>query len=499
MNILSNPPEDKEYFASIQMPLAFKQIMETDKSNICLYGGRVGGKSNNTGIISILEELENPGYDVVVARVSYGSLGDSSYAELSHAIDSFDNQKISDTFKLKRSPLRIERRDGNGTIYFIGYGGSNTSRTKSIRPKHPIKIVILEETQELKDKRNLDEALASLRRHFGEGVKVFVLGNPPPQEAHWFNVFINQCKRDPDWLCVNLTWQDIIPFINDYDLKEILKTKLLDENYYRWFYMGEPTGGYGSVYPMFRKEKHVITAQQFAYACEKGNLQVLGCVIGGDGAVTHDATAFVPQLLLSNGQTAIGPIFCHDPKKDGVIGFHQLVQNNLLRWFNEICQRFHLGTIQEKRMHPNAQLKPIWMRIDSASPDLIQECKFFIGDRVQIGPIKKASVLEMVAVVQSSIANDNVIIIDYGGYYDYQLNVFVKKDMNILAEQLSMLIWNEQQTNYDPIVPNDISDAFTYGDYFWYSNQENIQYFNIIKMKRMTNLLISDILNTNKN
>ena len=57
-----------------------------------------------------------------------------------------------------------------------------------------------------------------------------------------------------------------------------------------------------------------------------------------------------------------------------------------------------------------------------------------------------------------------------------------------------MLIWNEQQTNYDPIVPNDVSDAWPYGNYFWYSNQENIQYFNIIKQNLSTNLLINDII-----
>ena len=497
INDIAAPVDNQQYFASISLPLAFKQILESDKHNNCLYGGRIGGKSNNTAILAVLCMLQNLDADVVVARVSYGSLGDSSYAEIAHAIESFDSERISENFILKRSPLRIVRKDGRGVCYFLGYGGSNTSRTKSIRPKHKIKVVILEETQELKNKENLDQALASLRRHYAEDVKVFVLGNPPPAEAHWFNVFVNQCKNDPDWLCVNLTWQDIIPFINDLDLKEILKTKLTDKNYYDWFYMGIPTGGYGSVYPMFRKERHVITAQQFDRIMERGQLKVLGCVIGGDGAVTHDCTAFVPQILLSNGQTVIGPIFCHDPKIDGVIGFHQLVQNHLTRWLDEICRRFHLGTVEEKRQHPTARLLPIWMRIDSASPDLVAECSFFFGDRVQVGAIKKATVFEMVSVVQSSIANDNVIIIDYGGYFDYYQNKWIKKDMNILAEQLSLLIWDEKQKNYDPIVPNDISDAFTYGDYFWYSNIENIQYFNIVKLnKSMTNLLISDILKT---
>ena len=483
--------------ARIQLPLAFKKILESDKSNILLHGGRLGGKSNNTAIVAILSMLENPDTDVVVARVSYGSLADSSYAEMEHAIDSFDNEAISNEFILKKSPLRIERKGKHGTCYFIGYGGSNTSRTKSIRPKHKIKIVILEETQELKDKRNLDEALASLRRHFGEHVRVFILGNPPPMEAHWFNVFINQKKLDSDWLVYNLTWQDIVPFINDYDLKEILKTKKNDPQYYEWFYMGHANGsGYGSVYPMFRNEKHIITAQQYNYVIEKNpRLRPVMVVIGGDGAVNRDATAFVPLIVLNNGQSVIGPIFYHNPKDDGVIGYHQLVQDHLIRWFNDLCLRFHLGTIQECRSRMVKNPIPIWMRIDSAAPDLIQECRFFMGDRCEIGPIKKPSVMEMVGVTQSAIANDNIMVIDYGGYQSYMKNTFIKKETNLLAEQLSLLIWNEKQTNYDPIIPNDVSDAFTYGCYFWYSNQENIQYFNIVKNMQVSNLLIRDILN----
>lgn len=478
--------------SEVLLPLAFKELLESEKNYFWVDGGRLGGKSNGTAILAILSMLQEPGTDIIVARVSYGALGDSSYAELEHAIDGFEGYE--DEFVLKKSPLRIVRKGDAGTIYFIGYGGSNTSRTKSIRPKHKIKMVILEETQELKEKRNLDEALASFRRHFGNEVKVFVLGNPPPQEAHWFNVTRKELLYDPDWVVKRVTWQDIVPFINDYDLKEIIKTKIIDPDYYNWFYMGETTGGFGAVYPMFRKEKHIITAQQWNYVQEKSRLRVIGCVIGGDGAVNNDATSFVPYLLLNNGQSVIGPIFYHNPKENGVVGYHQLVQDQLTRWFDDLCRMFHLGTIQEFRQHPNARQLPIWIRIDNAAPDLIQECRFFFGDRASVGPIKKLHVPQMVATIQSAICNQNIIVIDYGGRYNYFQNKFIKEKDNLLAQQWSMLIWNEKQDNYDPIVPNDVSDAATYGGLFWYSNQENLQFFNILKANNVSNELIRDIL-----
>lgn len=480
----------------IRMPLVFKEVMESKVPYYILYGGRLGGKSNNTAIVAILTMLANPYTDVVVARVSYGSLADSSYAELEATLSDM-GENIREDFVLKRSPLRMERRGGTGTIYFIGYGGSNTSRTKSIKTKHPISVIILEETQELKEKRNLEEALASFRRRFGDNVKVFILGNNPPQEAHWFNKYIKEKMFDPDFMVKNVTYLDILPFINDYDLKEILKTKLIDENYYRWFYLGETTGGFGSVYPMFRHEKNVISQLEWDRVQERNrNLKVVACIIGGDGAVNNDCTSFVAWMLLNNGQAVAAPIFYHNPVDDGVVGYHQLVQDKLVYWVEDITRQFHLGSLNETRSHPYMHRIPIWMFIDSAAPDLIQECRFFLSDRISVNPVKKDNVPIMVSTVQSAIMNENLIIIDYGGYYNYTKRRWIKRNTNLLEEQWSMLIWNERQDNYDPIVPNDVSDAATYGVISWFKNTENIQYFNIQKLMGGGFKLISDMIKT---
>jgi len=478
----------------LAMPLFCKKILDSDISYILLYGGRIGGKTNNTAKIGNLLMLMNPYSDGIVARVSYGSLGDSSYAEVQASIEEM-GESIAEQFKFKRSPLRIERVGNSGTIYFIGYGGSNTSRTKSIKTKHKIKFVILEETQELKNEENLQQALASFRRHFGENVKVFILGNPYPQKVHWFSKFIEQHKFDPDWLVMNVTYLDILPFVNDYDLKEILKMKLNNPEYYRWFYLGEMTGGFGMVYPMFRREKYTITPSEWEYVLANSNIRPVGLLVGGDGAVNNDCTSFVPGVLLNNGQVVIGPIFNHDPKRDGAVGYHQLVQDKLLYWFEKVAGMFHLGTLMEFSMMPNSTRNlPVWFRIDSAAADLIAEARFFLGGRASVGPVKKDHVPQMVATVQSAILNENIVIINYGGEHNYTTNKFERTDSNLLCDQLESLIWNEKQDNYDPSVPNDTSDAFTYLITSWFKNPENIQYFNIAKMKNRQTLLISDIL-----
>ena len=225
-------------------------------------------------------------------------------------------------------------------------------------------------------------------------------------------------------------------------------------------------------------------------------IKVVGCIIGGDGAVNNDCTAFTAWMLLNNGQAVLAPIFYHNPVDDGVVGYHQLVQDKLIYWVEDITRQFHLGSLTETRTRPGMSRTPIWMFIDSAAPDLIQECRFFLSDRIEINPVKKLPVPQMVATVQSAILNENLIIIDYGGYYNYTKRKFIKKNTNLLEEQWSMLIWNEKQDNYDPIVPNDVSDAATYGIISWFKNAENIQYFNIQKLIGRGILKISDILKT---
>lgn len=475
--------------ADFLLPIKLKEIIDGPEPYCLVHGGRLGGKTKGAVVISTATLMEYPDTDVVAARASYGSLGDSSYSEFEEAIGGLD-EMLKERFTFRKSPLRIQYCN-QGTIYFMGYGGS-TDRTRSFKPKHKISVVILEETQELRKRENLDQALASFRRHFGEKVKVIIMGNNPAQKAHWFNQYIEECKQDKDYKVIHMSYLDILPFINDYDLKEVLKVKRRNPDKYEWMYMGQPTGAFGSVYPMFDQQDHVITSREFSFFLENSTTKIVGCVIGGDGAVNRDATSFVPIFLLSNGESAVGPIFYHNPQESGQMGYHKLVQDHVRRWLEELIRAYNLGSKEDVERNPYAQIKPIWMRIDSAAPDLVQECRYFFGDRVDVGPYKKSSIQEMVGVCQSAISSDRVYVVDYGGHKNYVENKWSTDQMNLLCQQLDQLIWNEKQTGYDPIVPNDVCDAWTYGTGFWFGNTENINWFDIVRNNRVANESIRD-------
>lgn len=461
----------------IQLPRVAEKVFKTEKTNILIIGGRTGGKTKTACLLSVLFAYAFPYTDQFYCRASYGSMADSCFAEYKSALEQLPDD-LGKEFQERKSPLRFERGDIN-KVYFAGIGGSNLDRTKGMKTSHPIKVTIMEETQELPTRTHFDQAMASLRRNFGDNAKVLVLGNPPPHKAHWFNQMVEEKKADGDWLVLYMTWEDISMFLNDYDLKEIIKTKIRNPEYYEWFYMGKPTSSLGCVYMMYNPERHLYKANELSWFLENTPVKPIGCVIGGDGAVTRDCTSFVPLILLSNGQSIVANIFHHDPTKSGQVSSNRLVQDHLQRWFDQLCKAFNLGTRQELRNNPYARQLPILMVVDQASADLIKSCKYFFEPRAMVRPAKKDRIPVMVGYMQSAIANDMVNVIDYGGYYDYVQNKFVKS-VNPIDYQLQNLTWNEKATGYDPILPNDDCDALTYAVNAWYGRTENMQWFNIV-------------------
>lgn len=453
------------------MPKVWQPILEAIQNHtvqeIVIPTGRISGKTKNTVIASDLLMMAFPYHDIVVTRSSYGSMADSSYAEFETAINDMP-ESISKQFTFWKSPLRVERENNSGNIYFIGSGGSNKDRTKGLKTKHPVIAVIVEETQEFKDRESFDQFMASVRRNLAPNAVVIILGNPPAIEAHWFNQYVKKKESDKDCLVVRMSWQDIVGFLNDYDIKEILKCKILEPEYYDWLYGGIPTGGLGQVYPMFRKDIHLIPYEQRSNSKLLQDFRIVGCIIGCDGAVNKDSTVLVPRFIMSNGQSVAGKIFYHDPKTDGVKGSFPLIENEGKRWFAELRKENNLD-------NPNNFMWsiPIVFVVDSAATELIQALRYYFGNRATVYAIKKGTILQMVDTVQSAIGKNVVAVYDYGGYYNYTLNKWIKCD-NILAYQYRSLIWNEKQTGYDPLVPNDATDADTYGIYFYYRQVENI-------------------------
>jgi PBSX family phage terminase large subunit len=450
----------------INVAKPFKPVLDLKHRFVLIRGGRASGKTIFAGQLLVMLSTAYPKKDIVVARDSFSDLRDSSHQTLQSLIEEYG---LSNEFIIRFNPLRITNKRTKSNIYFMGIGGSDKHRTKSFMPQNNSLIAVLfEELQQIKDQENLEQAHASFRRFLDVEHGVFIhLYNPEPQNAHWVNVMWNLKVHDPDWLCIRTNYLDVANFLNDVDLKEILKMKLLDEQRYKWLYLGETGGGFGSVYPQFKRDKHFI---KFDEAKKKfAGHRIMGVIVGVDGAVTHDATVLTPMVIFQNGQTAIVDIFYHDPLVSGQKSSAELIPY-LKLWMEDISKKYALNELNV----------PILFKVDSAAPDLRRQLAYFFGNRCQVESYNKPSILEMVAVVQSTISQNVIYVVDYEGTKDYVLNKFVKRD-NPLAEQLENLIWNEKQNGYDSIVPNDATDAFTYAVNTYFKNPDNLHWIANVK------------------
>lgn len=458
---------------NIEIPSVFQPLLNLDKRFVILRGGRLSGKSEIVCQLAMILTSAYPNVTVIVCRDSFSDLQSSSYQQINDMIEANGLKHYTRT----KVPLEVINNRNGSNIMFLGIGGADIHRTKSVKPRNKVIAVIYEELQQVSDQESLEQASASFRRHLDteKGMMIHIF-NPMPQNNHWLNKYWNAKVLDKDWLCIHSTYEDIVDYINDVDLKEILKLKKYDYTRYDWMYLGNSVGNFGGCYPQFKRDKHFKTLAE-AQAYFSGQ-KIIAVIIGGDGAVNNDCTVFTPQFVFSNGQTAVGKLFYHNPKLSGVKSSAELMPYIQI-WFKEIIKENGLGEIGQ----PN--IVPILFKIDSAAAELIRNMRYFLSNRAGVQSFNKPTIIEMVDIVQSALAKNMIIVINYGGYYDYVRGQFVKGD-NPLAYQLEMVQWNERQTGYDPAEPNDCTDALTYGTNTYFKNPDNLHWLDTVLRIRKT-------------
>lgn len=486
---------------TIKMGKIYKPLFDQQLHQFLLSGGRDSGKTSTSVEIVMIDMETDPGYDWVIFKADYSELEDSDYSEI---VSLLQNTGLDALYHVTKRPLMIQRNDGRGIIYFKGADaiGSDTSRTHGIKTIHPLKGVIFSETQQFRTSVAFQEAMASIRRNFtksdGSGVsphwRIIVQGNPPQSEAHWFNVWEAKRRLDPDWTIIKPSYLDVLPFLNDIDLTEIRKMRSEDPDGYDWLYEGKVGGGWGSAYPMIRRDTHLIPLKDAA--ARTNNCRVVGIVCGCDGAVDRDATAFVPWLILEDGSlvTRSDDWFHFEPRKAGVMSSFPLTDEGgpawrwWFGWMNDdgtwapgLCSRY--PSISDPR-----RSVPVWFFVDSAAPELKQAieinlCRKGLGE---CRDVKKGTIISMVEVCRNAFGRKGKPLarfVDCGGCWDYLPPASAsnparkprfRKAFLPCYDEFAALRMDETGLKYDDTLPNDDSDAGTYGLWSWFRNPQNI-------------------------
>lgn len=437
----------------------YDKVIHTDKTYILIKSGRDAGKSKFSAQFTVINSVE---YELnqLICRSNYGDLQDSMFQEI---VDVLEEEHLLPFFELRTRPLKITNKLNGNVIYFKGVGGADLSRTKGFKTSKKLSLIMFDELQQLPDQANLDQALASFRRHLDNSVgKVLMCFNSEPQNSHWTNEYFRINRENPDFLTLWTTYKDIADVLSEVDLRAIEVEKVVNPSNYRYLYLGETNGLFGGVYHTFKREFHLITRKEVETLIKDiGIHQVL---VGVDGATTRDSTSMVPVLILNNGQGIAVETFHHDPKKNGALSNEQLYP-----YLYE-----HLQLV-ESTYDLRFRGTPITLIVDSASADLVIKLQYSLPKRFKVFSYSQKRVVQLAQVMQNAFSKNVLYVLDTDGIYNYITRRFEKGYLPLVT-QLESVVWDEAGKGFDPTVPNDDTDALTYAVGFYFINPNNIYF-----------------------
>ena len=436
----------------------YDRILTGSNTYSILKSGRDAGKSKFLAQLIVIYLFKYLG-DILVTRSDFSALETSMFNEILEVID---EEGFNGLVEVRKRPLKIVNKSNGNTVHFKGIGGADLSRTKGFKPNagKDLTLIVVDETQQLPRQSNLDQALASFRRHLDHKVAKIVLAfNPEPQNSHWMNEYYRLKEMQEDYLCVHTSYKDIAHYLTPLDLKAILDEKKYNESYYRYLYLGETNGLFGAVYHSFDRDIHVITKDELKLLTK--TIGVFSVLVGVDGATTRDKTAFVPVIILRNGQAVTSDVLFYDPERWGAISNEQLFPL-VEKWFENFKLTNSIGFST-----------PIHFIVDSASADLRVNLQYNLPKRYKVWAYSQKNIIEMAQKMQDAFSRNILLITQNGGYTNWKNRMFIKGE-DPLITQLESVVWDEEGKKFDSRVPNDVTDALTYALSFYLKNPQNI-------------------------
>lgn len=448
--------------SKIQMRLVkpYDKILTTDKTTVIMYSPRISGKSHALAQIVYVYANKYPNHDIVVTRANYNSLEDSLYNEI---LATADELGISGFYKGLRSPLRIKTRKGN-SIYFKGIGGADYSRSKGFKGKNPISLIICDETQQLKDEQSLRQAVATFIRSVDADIdsRVILAGNPEMVKAHWWNSYCRKYRYAGVYEFIDANYHCVWKYLSQVTREEIENERKYNPLMYKFLYLGELDELAGGAYGQFKRDRHYIPEADFIREIRGQRLCYI--IWGGDGAITHDSTGITPLAVFSNGRAYVLERFYYDPLKTGLVLAPSQLTELILDYVEYMVKKYNIiydeiGSI---------------FYIDGAAADLITQLRYQIDGYHTVRGFTRKNIINNNSVVNNCFAKNMVKIVDYGGFYDWHKREWVQTsaDTEPLVYQLESVTWKNYKL--DPAIPNDYTDALTYGVNAYFENPDNL-------------------------
>jgi len=234
----------------------YNVILKNKKPYVILKSGRDAGKSKFMAQMTFINFV-NLDADIIICRSNYGDLRKSMFSEIMAVIE---EEGFLPFIIDKAKPLKIINKLNGNIIHFEGIGGADLSRSKGLKPMKKVSLIIIDEMQQLPEQANLDQAIATFRRHLDDDNSMIILAyNPERQNAHWANEYYRMRENNDRYLCLYTSYKDIAKILTKKDLEDIELEKITNPSNYDWLYLGITKGLFGTVYSTFNRDTHLIS------------------------------------------------------------------------------------------------------------------------------------------------------------------------------------------------------------------------------------------------
>lgn len=283
----------------------------------------------------------------------------------------------------------------------------------------------------------------------------------PEAPSHFIKQFIDKVSKDKpeDMYAEHFTIYDN-PYLSP-DFVSSLENEYRGTIYFDKWILGKWVKSEGLVFPLFRRERHYLKPKEFS---EKyGYRRIRRVIWGCDGATTNDATAIIPVAIMDNGQGVVLQPFYHNPKINGQLSNEQLIP---------YIEKYLKDMEREYKFIQNDV--DFYTPVDCAASDLVITLAYHLPNYFNVQKYTKKDIQLTTDIVNNAFSRDALVVLDFGGYYNYILDRFIEGDMQLVID-LESMTWDENNLlKYDASIPNDCADAFRYAVCAYYINPDNL-------------------------
>lgn len=396
----------------------FFEVWLSDKPNRLLKGGRSGTKSSVISQALVKRKMQYPMANVMSFRQQANTLQMSVYNQIAWALD---DAGVADQFTFRKNPMTILHKRW-GTGFYFG-GMDDPQKVKGIKiAKGYISDLWFEECDSLRGIEEIDTVQDTFLRAInddGVEVRTWMSYNPPKNQYHWINEWVETIADDPDWIIHHSTYLDDVRGYNSPQIiRKIERYKINDLNYYNWMYRGIVTGMGDNVYNM--------DTINIVDEIPEGE-HLVGLCMSTDTGHMVSATTTLCFGLTNKGNVVLLDLDYYNPtehkKKRTAVGHSKRIYE-----FTQACAKKYNVPIYQKT-------------IDSADGAVRNQYFDMYGEYLH--PVKKGKKVDMIDYFQDLLAQ--------GRFY-----VLNTDNNQIFIEEHKRYRWDEKSLERNPENPSVI-------------------------------------------